>query len=320
MIFSAIMEGDLDKVKEAICSGEDPNKENVFGKQPLTQAVQEGNLEIVKYLVENGAKVNSKTKGCHLLTLAMETNKEIVYYLLDKGIDLKLNEGQIPLLPSAAWNNDVDTMKELIERGISINEVGSAGSALHKAIRSGDALEAITYLLEQGIDLELEDHNGYKALYVALKCKYTKAIQLLMENGAMLTEKDIYYLLDNVVWKNWNNLIRVYCTDVLCKKYDELSEEIKTGTLFLLISDNKTEKLKSLIKEGKEINGTFNKKKIVEYAHEEKKSEILSLLSENIEKLDKENVRKLKAIRLEQVFNERREEYDLSTRSSKDNK
>ena len=57
--FDVATEGDIDKVKEYLAEGGDVNaRGGRFGSSLLHEAAYEGHLEIVKFLIENGANVN----------------------------------------------------------------------------------------------------------------------------------------------------------------------------------------------------------------------------------------------------------------------
>ncbi|WP_104618359.1 ankyrin repeat domain-containing protein [Brachyspira murdochii] len=64
--------------------------------------LENGHLEVVKYLLENGANVNLKniTDVSALILASMDNHLEIVKYLLDKGADInaKDNYGKTALM------------------------------------------------------------------------------------------------------------------------------------------------------------------------------------------------------------------------------
>ena len=85
-------DGDLDKVKAEIDSGKDVNSKDIAGQTALMYASEQGRLEVVKYLVENGADVNAQSgkqgRGTALI-YASATNRTIVMeYLLEQGADI----------------------------------------------------------------------------------------------------------------------------------------------------------------------------------------------------------------------------------------
>jgi len=60
----AAQDGDVEKLKDAVKKKKDSiNAKDANGWQPLHEGARGGHLEVVKYLVENGADINSKTVG-----------------------------------------------------------------------------------------------------------------------------------------------------------------------------------------------------------------------------------------------------------------
>lgn len=85
----ASIEGDLPMVKTLV------NQKNAMvehiGWTPLHYACTKGNLEVAQFLVANGATVDSQSlNGTTPLMMAVQSgNEQLVKFLLDKGADLK---------------------------------------------------------------------------------------------------------------------------------------------------------------------------------------------------------------------------------------
>ena len=61
-LVSAAWKGDLDRVKAAVIRGEDIDGRGSDGDTALHEACRHGHVDIVKYLLANGA--NTELKGC----------------------------------------------------------------------------------------------------------------------------------------------------------------------------------------------------------------------------------------------------------------
>lgn len=62
-IWYAAQYGDLDRVKKLLsCRGSDPDKRDAAGYTALHYASRNGHLNVCKFLIENGAAINSVTK------------------------------------------------------------------------------------------------------------------------------------------------------------------------------------------------------------------------------------------------------------------
>lgn len=83
----AVKNGDLDMVKELVeGKGADVNRE-VDGRLPLHYASDYGQLEVLRYLCEKGAKLNTADKHgiSPLLAAIWEGHTPCVKFLLEKG-------------------------------------------------------------------------------------------------------------------------------------------------------------------------------------------------------------------------------------------
>ena len=142
------------------------------GSTALHIACQEGRLEIVKCLIENGAMVNAKeyNGSTPLLIAAHEGRLEIVKYLIENGAILETQdiEGYTPL-HAAAELGRLEIAKCLIINGAMINAKNIKGlTPLHVASNQG-RLEMVKCLVENGANIELKDVDNRNPLYIAAK-------------------------------------------------------------------------------------------------------------------------------------------------------
>lgn len=131
--------GDLAGVKEEVSRGENVNSIDYIGQTALMYASEKGAIEIVKYLVENGAdiKVKSDMRG----------------------------RGTALIYASAA--NRVTVMEYLLKRGADINATTyNKETALFWAAAMGH-VEAVKFLLSHNADTQLKNYKGKTALNLA---------------------------------------------------------------------------------------------------------------------------------------------------------
>ncbi len=83
---------------------------------PLHIASLSGNFEMVKYLVENGAKVNAERSGIYVTPLCWAESLEIAQYLLDNGATM--NDRELYL---ATRQDKVDIVDLLLSKGAKID-------------------------------------------------------------------------------------------------------------------------------------------------------------------------------------------------------
>lgn len=102
----------------------------------FAQAAVDGNLRRIQLLHFAGANVNARGNCCMPLYLAAgEGRLEVVRYLLDEGADVNAREklGDTALT-EAVFNGQLAAVKELLLRGADVNAIADGGTALDIAI------------------------------------------------------------------------------------------------------------------------------------------------------------------------------------------
>jgi ankyrin repeat protein len=168
-VFTAVKEAPLDEIKKVLAEyGKiiEPSDEKAAlitvmndtkegsGKTVLHFAAARGDLDIFKYLIENGG-----------------------------DYDIPDEEGNTPLLV-AAQHKSFDLCKYLIEtKGLDVNHQrkGSTG-LIHIAASEGET-EFIEYLLSKGANVDLTSELG-TPLEWAIQAKKKKVADLLLKKGA----------------------------------------------------------------------------------------------------------------------------------------
>ena len=200
-IKKAINSGNLDIVKYLFQNGATTNKKNDF----LLKAVKNSNLGLVKLLIKYNANINMDN-GLLLDIAIKNNNHNIIDYLLDNGF--LMNERQNDFLLLACKNSNLKLMKLLIEK-YNANINMDNGLLLDIAIKNNDH-NIMIYLLgnvlltnERKNDLLLLTCKNYNfKLMKLLREKYNADIN--MDNGILLEiaiknndHNIIDYLLDN---------------------------------------------------------------------------------------------------------------------------
>jgi ankyrin repeat protein len=105
-------------------------------QRSFAQATMDGNLRRMQLLHFAGANVNARgNSGMPLFLAAGEGKLEVVRYLLDEGADVNAQENRAgTALIEAAYSGHVDVIKELLLRGADINVISEQGTALDMAI------------------------------------------------------------------------------------------------------------------------------------------------------------------------------------------
>lgn len=150
-------------------------------ENPLFQAVLENDLEKVKDVIDNGGDiemrypmVNGFNDGHTPLIIACRENKvKIAEYLLSKGADANAIEpvfGAVPL-HKATYNGLPEILKLLLKvEGIDVNYQGSTNgyTPIHDALWHGFE-QCASILLEYGVNLFIKGHDGKLPLDIAVE-------------------------------------------------------------------------------------------------------------------------------------------------------
>src|SRR6185436_6607377 len=171
-----------------------------YARKPIHWAVMTRQIELIDYLLERGADINSTlpdgTRPIHLTngdyhyrgwrdlpSTAMQKHEVLIGYLLARGADYDI--------ATAAKLGDLARIRELLDRNPSlVNQVTThsyyTGLPLVNAARGGH-LEAVKFLLERGANPN-EAEPGFApwggSLLAAVGGKHLEIARLLLDHGA----------------------------------------------------------------------------------------------------------------------------------------
>ena len=187
-----------------------------WGYAPIHRAVQHGDLEMIRTLVDRGADVNFQVLGDDWFhhgdtPLMMAKEPEIVGYLLEQGanptllnrdnqnvifsvsnvqsLQLLLQAGANPKLTDASGNSALfevegdDAIESLIKLGLDPNHQNDDGET---ALHSNTNALAVDALLKLGAEVDMPDQNGQTPLYTASD----EVEDLLIKYGANVNHRD----------------------------------------------------------------------------------------------------------------------------------
>ena len=180
--YDAVQEGDLETVKKIVESGTNVNEQDIFGYPPLNHAVACGHKAIAEYLISKGADIHGKDKEwCTPLHMAaFWGSKEIADILLQEGADVNaLNKSKTTPLHSAAGACDpLDTETTLTATAISFDE---------EAMQSIIAIAKM--LISKGANPNAKDVSGSTPLHWAAQRNRVNIAELLISKGAAINAK-----------------------------------------------------------------------------------------------------------------------------------
>lgn len=166
----------------------DINKKGPFERTPLHWAAKYDFLDLIKYLIKQGADINAKDDIGYtpLHTAADYGNVPVVKYFVEEtkaDVNAGNIQGNTPLHMAIicgsstpdANQRKLDIIKCLVEcKQININAKGLIGNTpLHEAAVSG-TLNMIMYLVENGADVHAKNEDGDTPLSIAIRQKETE--------------------------------------------------------------------------------------------------------------------------------------------------
>lgn len=155
-LMMAARTGKVDAVRVLLDHGAQVNGTNPRGQTPLMWAVSEKNAAAAKLLIERGANVNAKTNP-----LPPPRKLDLIF-------SAPTPAGGMAAILFAARQNDLASVKTLLEGGADVNLTSADGSTALLVAIINEHNELAEYLLEHGADPNLADDKGREGLYVAI--------------------------------------------------------------------------------------------------------------------------------------------------------
>ncbi|KAK7496797.1 hypothetical protein BaRGS_00012006 [Batillaria attramentaria] len=195
--------GDLEFVETLLRYGADIHAEDVSSRTPLFSAVDQNHVDIVKRLLELGARVEVFDADLGMTPLhvaAILGRLSIMEMLIQHGADLEASDPKVQDTPlmMASGCHAADTVECLLRHGANPNTVEPVHnySPLHRAVVHyipGDAcFRLVEVLVKAGANLMWTDDEGYtpldRCIFTAVMRRQDRlpAIRLLAEAGTRL--------------------------------------------------------------------------------------------------------------------------------------
>ncbi|HRX63568.1 MAG TPA: ankyrin repeat domain-containing protein [Candidatus Absconditabacterales bacterium] len=252
-ILELIADGNIKRVKAFLESGGNVNirnNVNINGKEfkkitGLMLSILLGDVEMVKFLLKNGADVNKKS-GDGRTALIYACNKKfdlnIVKNLLKYPVDISVEDkkgNNATMYAYALGGHDLDISSDsdnakllrllLNYSGVSAGIIAKSKSHLLKLIKSGEdinikdikgntllmyyvedgSIKLVNKLIKDGADLNIQNKLGITPLMLAVKLNYIDIAKILIKNGSncMLRDNQGNTVIDFVKEKKIEELI-----------------------------------------------------------------------------------------------------------------
>eukprot|EP00039_Didymoeca_costata_P010100 m.135324 g.135324 ORF g.135324 m.135324 type:complete len:1652 (+) comp14708_c0_seq14:81-5036(+) len=160
MMMVGCVSGQLDKVKKGIEGGASPRKGLGHEGGPLWVACHFGHVEVVEYLVEQGADVDQVTISSPLHGACETGHTDIVRYLLSKNANVTgvSKKSKKTTLGVATENGYSEITKLLLVASCDINNAEDASKAAPLIVSAvlGNYPEVVDILVNEGASIELK--------------------------------------------------------------------------------------------------------------------------------------------------------------------
>jgi len=210
----AIERRNLEIVKYLIHQGADLKNKNIYDINPLSTAIKYRNLDIIKYLLQydvdiNNEYYNDKEKPIDLSF--RRGNEDIINCLLDHGATVheKISLGVI----IDSNDRNLNLIKKIFEKGGSEFSVNKNNCFLHLAIENNSPA-TVKFLLEKGLNINQQYDDQGTPLMTAILNDDIKTVTYLIEKGANIDQEGKIKLIIND--RRGEKYIKYIFTPLMC--------------------------------------------------------------------------------------------------------
>ena len=177
---------DLDNIPNDLLPRDVSDAANIDGMTALHFAAQNGDIDVLRYLVEHGADIKAQDtihSRADLHFAAENGDLECVKYLAEHGADLLDKDAYgATALHYAAGKNHLDVIKYLVSKKMDYTAKDTRGwTAMHYAANGG-SIDVIKYLLAKGLNINDLTESGRTPLFFA-RGNY-ELRKFMLSNGA----------------------------------------------------------------------------------------------------------------------------------------
>lgn len=204
--------GDFEKVK-LYSKKYDVNEKDNTHMTPFLWAAFSGNIDVMSYLLTNGANIHSRRYGQNAIHLAiLNDQKDVITFLIENGLDVygkdfpdipyymggfayELPEGQDVeqgdnVFHLLSETGNVEIAKLFVQYNELIDEKNMSGrTPLMLASMEGKS-EYMAFLLENGAIIDKKDNRGNTALHLASNFGKINSVKELIRRDASLSIQD----------------------------------------------------------------------------------------------------------------------------------
>jgi ankyrin repeat protein/L-ascorbate metabolism protein UlaG (beta-lactamase superfamily) len=189
LVHFAARRGDVEVLKQLVAAGLSLNcGPDQWGATPLAGAAQRGQIDVMTFLLDNGANPNEVPPDGQspLMNAAGAGKRDAVRLLLDKGADPNYRLNEFTALMASFWRPDPEVVRMLLAAGADVKLAGATGSnTLHRFAGTPNVpVEIARLLVEAGADPTKRNDEGFTPLTLACERGYTDIVKYFASKGA----------------------------------------------------------------------------------------------------------------------------------------
>ncbi|CAL1272132.1 unnamed protein product [Larinioides sclopetarius] len=165
--------GHVDIVRILLDAGARVEDHNENGHTPLMEAASAGHVEVAKLLVERGASINTHSnefKESALTLACYKGHLEMVRFLLEAGADREHKTDEMhTALMEASMDGHVEVARLLLDSGAQVNMPADSFESPLTLAACGGHVELAMLLLDRGANIEEVNDEGYTPLMEAAR-------------------------------------------------------------------------------------------------------------------------------------------------------
>ncbi len=181
----------MDIIRFLVKQGANLNKEDIYGKTSLLYALeyQPNNMELVQLLLEHGVDINNpdeKSNTPLMYAVKYKNNVDIIKLLIENNARVNPYTSDNSLAYAIKYNKSPEIVKLLISKGVKMSD-----SALFDALNSHQPLQTLKYLIAYGAEVGVKCNYAVTPLMYAVKNNYnSETINYLIKLGEKLNPND----------------------------------------------------------------------------------------------------------------------------------
>lgn len=203
----AIETSNVELLREYVEKNIDLN-DNSEGPYPLLLALDKPDIEICKFLIENGADVNIKNKkGKTPLFIAYQNgNLDLIKPLIENGADVNIFVGERSdeklLIFDAIESGDEELAKVVLSGNQNLNVVANKNRGIAFKAVAYSSVDFFKYIIDLGVPIDLLDAAGESPLVLALDRGFIDKAMILIDSGA---EIENFRFTWSMLVEHWND-------------------------------------------------------------------------------------------------------------------